>query len=124
MLDPRYGAPIGDWTKLVTEASANMNAPATSREVAASNGRRVEWIWKKPASVTAYTVHWGRWVVLAPGLEKWVEIGREAVASASSSETWEQVDSHEVNGDKVGIYVDGITGSPASAMQFWFRVLT
>lgn len=93
---------------------------------------RVEFIVQVPDGVTAFTIHYGRWVVApsvnGPGCELngWVEDGVIAVTGATAGRRVPVP--FDTNTDAVGIYVDTFTGAaagsdPEDRFLFWFRPL-
>lgn len=122
-LELRYVPPISDWLKFPAESTANMSAPATAGECAPCQGRQVEWLFYKPASLTAYTIHFGTWVTGPEGLDAWVQMSTSSDASAGSGAKYVRFGPFTVNGDAVAAYVDTTTGTPATNMKFWYRVV-
>lgn len=90
----------------------------------------VQWIIEAPNGVTAFTVHYGRWlrtptdkVGSQDELSAWIEAGTASVTGATDGELFQFV--QETYGDFVGVYVDTFTGSASGGdvFRFWVREL-
>ena len=104
--------------------TTNMSAPTVAKACPeAPDARQVEWLFLKPGDVTAYTLHYGRWVAGPNALDHWVQMGTIAEASAGTAARMVPVPAYNSHGDRVAVYIDGITGTPAATMKLWFRVV-
>lgn len=107
-----------------------MSAPTKVQEcVVADLAPRVEFLVRVPASVTAYTIHYGRWLKGPPAqktgseLDAAVEIGTLAVTGATAGKIARIV--FETATDPVWCYVAGFTGTVDANLSFgiWYRGL-
>jgi hypothetical protein len=86
----------------------------------------VEFIVESANGVTAYTVHYGRWVELpetptGAAVERPIELGTVAVTGAADEELFRiEFPSY---GDYVWLYVDTFTGSASEDFRFFMRAL-
>lgn len=107
-----------------------MSAPASVKECAVADlAPRVEFLVRVPASVTAYTIHYGRWLrgpapqKTGSELDEPVEIGTLAVTGATAGKVARVV--FETATDPVWCYVAGFTGTVDGGASFgiWYRGL-
>lgn len=134
----RLGGPYRPFRSGEAITSA-MSAPASVAECTRlSNAAQAQFLIKNPggaSNVTAFTVHYGRWVATDPkhapvGSDNeiagaFVEDGTVAVTGATDDK-YIAVPPFNTYGDPVAIYVDTLTGSVSGAGQtfkFWVRDL-
>lgn len=106
-----------------------MSAPdARSKCTFLGNQLRAEFIVRAPDGITAFTIHYGRWVQGKqtksdiPALDGWIETGTLAVTGAVAGELF-RVELDTLT-DAVGCYVDTFTGSIAASpasFAMWVR---
>jgi len=111
-----------------SDMAASMSAPSSVLQCLRLGGATgVEWVIETPDGVTAYTVHYGRWVetpegtATADAVSAWLELGTVAITGATAQELFRVA--HETGGDPVSIYVDTFTGTAAGGdvFRFWSR---
>ena len=121
-----FGAmrPSGLHTYRAGETFADaMSAPTVVAQCVQVDARlsRHEFVIKNPASVTAFTVHYGRWVIGPSGLDGWLEDGTVDFATLGDDQLVSvTMDNH---GDPAGVFVSDLSGTVDMGLsfQFWYR---
>lgn len=104
-----------------------MSPPASAAACAScGNSRRAEFVVRTPDGVTAYTIHYGRWVTGRnfggenTELDGWLELGTVAVTGGTAGELF-KTPAFEMFTDPIGCYVTALTGSATENFRFWYR---
>lgn len=129
--ETRYGRrSAGEWKPYKPQADMQTTGAIPTAKyqcihpgVAAS---MVEFVIESANGVTAYTVHYGRWVELpetatGAAVERPIELGTVAVTNATDEELF-RVEFPSYS-DYVWIYVDTFTGTASEDFRFFMRAL-
>ena len=108
----RYGGSLGTYRIHRRDIVANETVPTDVRAAAVVGDRYEEcrWVIQMPPTITAFSIHFLRWVVVLKPTGEEVIPGfyvEEEVVNATESLVVDQF----VNGDRLACYIDNTTGN-------------
>lgn len=128
----RYDEPLGrPWLPYMDGPAIDtaMSVPDSRKKcVFIDVAPRATFLVRAPDGVTAYTIHYGRWLD-APknhgsALSMWIETGTVSVTGVTAG-ALKETPAFETETDAVGCYIAGITGTvtPGQSFALWSRGL-
>lgn len=112
----RYGGSHGSYRVFKRGITANESAPTTIEQGTRLHHRfdQCRWAIQKPPSVTAYDVHFMRWVSVVDDEGNDVIAGYYVEEDSATGLSDHLVADQDNNGDVLSIYIDGIAGGTGS----------